>query len=98
MLLCVAVCCSVLQRVAVCCSVLHCLALCCSVKAQPDYFPQKVEFIQPEPPPSRKLYEIVKIRRNSPFSIPKIPNNTEFARKSGRDEPEHTNLKKIVLE
>jgi len=30
-LLCVAVCCSVLQRVAVCCSVLQCVAVCCSV-------------------------------------------------------------------
>jgi len=28
---CVAVCCSVLQRVAVCCSVLQCVAVCCSV-------------------------------------------------------------------
>ena len=27
---CVAVCCSVLQRVAACCSVLQCIALCCS--------------------------------------------------------------------
>ena len=30
-LLCVAVCCSVLQRAAVCCSVLQCVAVCCSV-------------------------------------------------------------------
>ena len=30
-LLCVAVCCSVLQCVAVCCSVLQCDAVCCSV-------------------------------------------------------------------
>jgi len=30
-LLCVAVCCSVLQCVAVCCSVLQCVAVCCSV-------------------------------------------------------------------
>jgi len=29
--ICVAVCCSVLQRVAVCCSVLQCVAVCCSV-------------------------------------------------------------------
>ena len=29
--LCVAVCCSVLQCVAVCCSVLKCVAVCCSV-------------------------------------------------------------------
>ena len=29
MLLCVAVCCSVLQCVAVCCSVLQCVAVCC---------------------------------------------------------------------
>jgi len=29
--LCVAVCCSVLQCVAVCCSVLQCVADCCSV-------------------------------------------------------------------
>ena len=28
---CVAVCCSVLQRVVVCCSVLQCVAVCCSV-------------------------------------------------------------------
>jgi len=28
---CVAVCCSVLQRVAVCCSVLQCVAVCCNV-------------------------------------------------------------------
>ena len=28
---CVAVCCSVLQRVAVCCSVLQCVAVCCSI-------------------------------------------------------------------
>jgi len=30
-LLCVALCCSVLQCVAVCCSVLQCVAVCCSV-------------------------------------------------------------------
>jgi len=30
-LLCVAVCCSVLQYVAACCSVLQCVAVCCSV-------------------------------------------------------------------
>ena len=29
-LLCVAACCSVLQRVAVCCSALQCVAVCCS--------------------------------------------------------------------
>ena len=28
---CVAVCCSVLQRVAACCSVMQCVAMCCSV-------------------------------------------------------------------
>ena len=31
MLQCVAVCCSVLQRVVVCCSVLQCVEVCCSV-------------------------------------------------------------------
>jgi len=31
LMLCVTVCCSVLQCVAVCCSVLQCIAVCCSV-------------------------------------------------------------------
>jgi len=34
-LVCIAMCCSVLQCVAVCCSVLQCVAVCCSVLQTP---------------------------------------------------------------
>jgi len=37
MLVCVAICCSVLQCVAVCCSVLQCVAVCCSVLQRKRY-------------------------------------------------------------